>query len=750
MRRFLLQISVAACALLPIHSNAETWEIEGLEPPAKLAKAERAFLDVRNAKRDLADIPQNASDTIGSIEDEIFQIQKRISDAIAEYNSREIGMEAEIERDNILRERAVEEARVERERLDKEYDRLTGVYQRAHDNKNNLSLESISKLRAEIEPKLEENEKLRTKNRQERDNVLRALKDRETARENELLNLAAKIPDQTDLMRPEDRLRHLKITKLEAEQKLEELREEEHRTAITFLRELYATTPEILLSVTASQNRNMFYKAEWKPKGEASATTQAEKDAIASIIAEEEAKLRVLENSTNIWRRVVREHAQSIKFESDSATEALNLIADEQYRTIAINTSLEITGTIVGAIATAGISSAVQLVTETKKFVKTYKKVRKVLGNISDQGDQFIYETVAARIGKLINGEAVNALAKANNIYDFDFGIGTDDRKFNVNKGTGLNSDAAQLIAGDVTELVVTTSVDQLSKSAARYMGVLTESTKAAELTKFAKGAGVGLAATGLKAVVSARAQTLNNARAKQYITSHIAAEALHASFLKAKRVWLRLDAVTKTHSEMVEALKLRLENGPRALEMEKESKLTELSEGDTFDMVFEFSHSVSADPVIKAEGLSFLTLEPVTSERRKWKTKVRVERDGLDDVILDVGYRGSERPWQLLDSNPATQPKLVSLLKDYWGGYEPGNDTNHVLRLGDKRTSFKCAAPQETVLANEDATIVAGIVETEKIDCSYWVFVPWGVLGVQVNDDRIEAEWIKTFAYER
>lgn len=754
MQRFLLQISVAACALLPIHSNAETWEIEGLEPPAKLAKAERAFLDVRNAKRDLADIPQNASDTIGSVEDEIFQIQKRISNAIAEYNTRERGMEAEIESDNVLRERAVEEARIERERLDKEHSRLTGVYQRAHENKDNLSLEDISKLRAEIEPRLAKNEELRIKNRDERDNVLRALERRATARENELLDLAAKIPDQSDLMRPEDRLRRVKTIKFEAEQKLEKLRTDEHDTAIAFLRELYATAPEHLVVVTASQNKKLFYKAEWKPTGEASATTQAEKDAIASVIAEEEAKLRILENSTKTWRRVVREHAQSIKLESDSATEALNLIADEQYRTVWINASLEITGTIIGAAGTGGISSVIQLASQTGKAFASVKKATKLLGSVTGQTDKFIIENVSTAIGKLVNVEAVGALSAANKIYDFEFGIGGEDRKFNVSRETGFKSDAVQLVAGDMAEFVMSTTAEEISKGVARNMGILTKATKAAaSVSEVTKGAGVELATTGLKAIVSARAQALNNARAKQYITSHIVAEALHVSFLNAKRVWLRLDAVTKAHREMVEALKLRLENGPRALEMEKESKLTELSEGDTFDMVFEFSNPVSTEPVISAEGLSFLTLEPVTSERRKWKAKVLVERDNLDDVQLDVGYKDSERPWQLLDSNPATPPRLASLLKDHWDGYEAGNDTNHVLRLGDKRTAFKCAAPQSTASAgsaSEDTTIIAGIVETEKLDCSYWVFVPWGVLGVQVTDDRIEAEWVKTFDYER
>lgn len=653
-------------------SHADTWEIEGLEAPRALGEAEAAFNKIRRAENKIGDTPQKAIDTADSIKEELFNLNKRIEDGVSAYETRNQAMKDEIARDEELKQIDRQKVLTERTALKAREDAILSAMNRILDN--DPTKEQLEQLRTEFVPELTGIESHRIEIRQEATNVRNALEHRQTQRQLELNELQAEIPNTTERMAIEERLRLSQRIRFEAEQELSKLREQEHAAATTYLQELLANTPEYLMSVNASFKGEVFYDGKWTPDGAAKASTQAEKDAIAVVFAKEKKNLATLENSTQILRSTVRELAQKIKYQSDVATEMLNLIAQEQERTVWINMGVEISGAVAGAIATGGMSSVFQFVKETSTFVKGLSKIRKSLADIPLDVDKYIYETIAADLSKSINQPVVDALTVADNIYDL--GITTT-----LNKNTGLRSDAAILGAGDLSEMVVSTGIAKGGEAFTRYMRNLAKVTP--KTTEIVRGSGIDLATVGAKMLVTSRAQSLNNQRAKDYVTAHVSALAFHATFLEAKRIWLTLDAVTKAQKELLDALRLRAENGPEPLKLDKTDGSGDATKGDEIELELKFSKPMIAAPTITAKGLSFSDAEESDVSKRRWKVTATLEEDDLTEVKLDIGLNERERPWFLLDSNPATPPRLTSLLKDHWDGYEAGTDTNHVLNFG-------------------------------------------------------------------
>lgn len=654
------------------NSYAATWEINGLEAPRALGEAEAAFNKVRRAEGKIGDTPQNALDTISAIEEELFELNKKISDGASAYEIREKAMEEEIAHDQNLADINQQKAHEKRVALDARHDRITSTLKRIKDN--DPTLKQLAQIRTEFLPELTQIENDITNLRAEETNVRNALKHRQIQRQLELDELKANIPHVSERMSISERLRQAQRIGLETEEEVSKLREQEHATATAFMRELLANTPEYLVAVKASFKDKVFYHGKWLPNGEAQATIQAEKDAIAKLLVKEEDNLAKLENSTKVWRGKVRELAQEIKQKSDTATQMLNLIAEEQERTLWINMGLEMGGTIASSLATGGIAVVVKLVKETDTFVQGLGKIRKSLADLPLENNKLLMESITADLSKTINGEAIEALTVADNIYDVGL-------RFDINRNTGARSDAALLIAGDLTEMVVSTIIEEgIGATKTYFTGVANAATPTVTIVK---GVGVDLATTGLKALVTARAQSLNQDRAREYLKAHVGAEVYHATFLEAKHVWLRLDAVTKAQKEMVDALRLRAENGPLALKLDKQDDQGEASKGDVIEIELEFSNPMIAAPLISGYGLSFTDAKESDASKRRWKVSATLEQDDLSEVNLDIGLDKRERPYFSLDTDPSTPPRLASLIKDHWDGYEDGSDINHTLHFG-------------------------------------------------------------------
>lgn len=651
--------------------HAETWEIEGFETPRVLGEAEAAFNKVRRAENKIGDIPQKAIDTVAAIEEELFALNKEISDSISAYEIRQEAMEDEIANDENLMDIETQRVAGERQRLNARRDQILSAMDRIKDN--NPTLEQLEILRTEFGNELTQIEGKLATLREEETNVRNALNRRQTQRELELDELEAAIPNVTERMAIEERLRHAQRIGFEAEEELSKLREQEHTAATAFLQELLANSPEYLVRVKASFKGDVFYNGNWVPDGEAQASSQAEQDAINAVLEKEEDNLAKLENSTQVWRGKVRQLGQDIKQYSDTATQMLNLIAQEQRRTLWINMGLEMGGTVAASLATGGMAAILKFIKETDTFVEGLGKVRKSFADLPLEKNKLIMDSVTAGLSKIINSEAVDALTVADNIY----GVGL---RFDVNKNTGLRSDAALLVAGDLTEMALSTGINGVADATKSYFtGVAKAATPT---TNILRGAGVELATTGLKAIVIARAQSLNNQRADEYLKAHVSAEVYHGTFLEAKRIWLRLDAVSKAQKELVEGLRARAKNGPKPLKLDADSNSAAATKGDEIEIEFEFSKPMIAAPIISAEGLLFGDAEESDVSKRRWKVTATLEND-LTEVTLDIGLNKRERPWFLLDNNPKTPPRLASLIKDHWDGYEAGRDTNHVLNFG-------------------------------------------------------------------
>ncbi|MEQ9346178.1 MAG: hypothetical protein RIG26_07025, partial [Thalassospira sp.] len=470
-------------------ANADTWEIEGLEPAGELATAEFEFLKVRRAENAIGDTPQNALDTVASIREELSELNRKIDEGTSAYNIRREAMQDEIAHDENLLAIATKRVAAERAELNQRQDTILAALNRILDN-GDATASQLEEMRTRFGGELTEIEDRRATLRQELTNVETALKRRDAQREIELDELRSQIPDASERMSIEERLRLASRIGFEAEEKLSKLRALAHERATTFLEKMLETAPEHLESVTASFKGEEFYSARWVPEGEAEASSEAEQAAAAAILMKEEENLAILENSTRVWRSKVRELAQAIKQESDTATQMLNLIAEENIRTIYINTAVEMGGTIAGALATGGIAAITKFAAETSTFVDGIGKVRRSFAEMPLIDEKSIVKTVGATVAKIINLEAVETLTQADNIYD----LGTT---ITVNQKTGLRSDAALLIAGDMSEMLATKGLEAGVAIATSYLGKV--SSKAAESTSsIVRGAGIDFATTGI------------------------------------------------------------------------------------------------------------------------------------------------------------------------------------------------------------------------------------------------------------
>ena len=520
-----------------------------------------------------------------------------------------------------------------------------------------------------------------------------ALDAREFNRETEINDMRSKVPGAVERMGIEDRLDKARSIGFDVSREYAKRSEAEHTTAADFLRELIASDPVGLLAVKARFKRKEFYKGEWKPTGEATAASNAEKEALTKIIAEEEEKFAKIDNARRELRAAVRKLAQDIKYENDQATNALNLIANEQLRTIVLNTGLEATGAAAGALATGGLSAAFQLASKSNGLFSLMKgsahALKSNLGKVRHADmTKFVGEAVAARIGKVFNGELASVLTEADGAFDLGLNAVKGAGSISVNAKTGLQSDAGALIVGDIAEFGIGKALGRVTEIVAEKVGPpglpSPALTKAAAMTSL----GIDVATTTTKALVSARAQALNMGRANEYLAAHMAAQTFHAAFLPTKNMWLRAEKITKAQRELIETLKIRRELGPKNKKLSVVANAADATKGDRIELILKFSSTLTTAPEISAPGMMFTNAVVEGFDNSIWKT-TGILQDDIEQTKLTVSLHQSERPWTKLDSNPETTPRVVSLLGNYWQGYEAGKDEHHEIRFGITPITF-------------------------------------------------------------
>lgn len=710
-------LALACLWLVPLPATAELWQVEGLAPPPSLRDAETVFQDARTRSKAAAPKVTQTLEALNEAENALHLMQVRIRDARAALETRRSGMAEEIARDAEVLAGARQKADARLGELDREADWMNAIVARVA-NDPAPSEADVGAARALL-PRLRTILDRKADIQRRLGNVERGLANQAETRARELRSLAADIPDPAVLLPLQGQVFRLQAqvdyTKLQTRL----ARATETEAAITFLNELIAVPPEHLSAVDVRMHGETIYQGRWQATGEGLADTDQEKAALSKVLASEVERLKVLETARDRLRAVTRNSAQDIKYHNDIASNALQLIANEQLRTLVINTGLEMGGAAAGMIVSGGMTG---LLTAASALKGSKPAIRELLTVPTDgEALAMLSQVVAADIAKHYNGKLAGSLEQANMVLPLAGGI-------RVNTGVGLSSDAGRLVAGDFVEIALVEGADKAAGTVLRRAGLV----GAAKPKPFMnKGNLVDIVTTSLKAGVALRAEILNEARAWEYLVAHTRAQSLHSVYLQSKVAWLRSIRIVEAQREVVAALTARLENGLQARQLDASRKPADLVAGALLEIELEFSHQVALEPVIEAPSLEVIQIAPKGEGRRRWIATARLLED-RDKLTLSVGYRQTERPWSMLDSNPATPPRLASLTGPHWGGYEAGPDRNHFLLRSPADTSdcrqSETASGAGLVLAGglnwkqlRDAAGEHGIFYPESV-CEVWI----------------------------